>query len=104
MDFQQRVINLVNRVKVGHYPELTGFRVTQGDFPSDFALINVVARRVCSVTKKHEVQHGRRWIVEAGWTDEAILGTMLKAVLTFEEHEIRERFTLDGKPIYNPHH
>jgi hypothetical protein len=36
-------------------------------------------------------------------TDAEILGTALKAVLTAEEHEARERFLYLGRAVYGPH-
>jgi hypothetical protein len=29
--------------------------------------------------------------------------TLLKAAITWEEHELREKFRLDGRAIFNPH-
>lgn len=50
-----------------------------------------------------EVQHGRKWLLSEYMTKSEIVQTALKAVLTAEEHETREKFTVDGRAIFNPH-
>lgn len=47
---------------------------------------------------------GRWWVVQDTDTENQIVNTLLKAVLTYVEHEHRERFTLDGETIYEPNH
>lgn len=46
---------------------------------------------------------GRRWLVEREASESDVVRTLLKAVLTWEEHEIRERFLFDGRRIFDPH-
>lgn len=50
-----------------------------------------------------EPMTGRIWLINP-WADESeVLRTLLKAALTWEEHELREQFRFDGKLIFNPH-
>lgn len=46
---------------------------------------------------------GRKWRVSMHMTHDEIIMTALKAVLTAEEHEARERFFYKGRPIFGPH-
>lgn len=47
--------------------------------------------------------HGRKWMLSKHMTKSEIVQTALKAVLTAEEHEARERFKFLGEPIFGPH-
>ena len=46
---------------------------------------------------------GRRWLIERGATEAEVVRTVLKASLTWEEHELRERFRFDDRQIFDPH-
>jgi hypothetical protein len=46
---------------------------------------------------------GRKWRLSAFMTDSEVVQTALKAVLTAEEHEAREKFTYRGRAIFGPH-
>lgn len=46
---------------------------------------------------------GRKWYVSWRATDSEITQTCLKAVLTAEEHEAREKFLVDGRAVFGPH-
>jgi len=48
-------------------------------------------------------QHGRKWMLSKWMTKSEIVQTALKAVLTAEEHEARERFKYRGRRIFGPH-
>ncbi len=48
-------------------------------------------------------QAGRKWALSRHMTKSEIVQTVFKAVLTAEEHEIRERFSYNGRPIFGPH-
>jgi hypothetical protein len=48
-------------------------------------------------------QKGRKWFLSPYMTKSEVVQTALKAVLTAEEHEARERFTYKGKCIFGPH-
>ncbi|MBL7825125.1 MAG: nucleoside 2-deoxyribosyltransferase domain-containing protein [Saprospiraceae bacterium] len=50
-----------------------------------------------------EEMSGRCWLIDPSATEDEVVRTLLKAALTWEEHEIRERFLFDGKPIFHPH-
>lgn len=46
---------------------------------------------------------GRKWRLSVYMTDVELLQTALKAVLTAEEHEARERFHYRGVALFGPH-
>ena len=46
---------------------------------------------------------GRKWRMSMHMTTSEIVQTALKAVLTAEEHETRERFQYKGRAIFGPH-
>lgn len=46
---------------------------------------------------------GRKWRVSMHMTASEIVSTALKAVLTAEEHEARERFLYRGRAVFGPH-
>lgn len=47
---------------------------------------------------------GRYWMIDPADSEDQVKNTMLKAVLTYIEHEARERFLIDGKPLYESRH
>jgi hypothetical protein len=47
--------------------------------------------------------NGRKWHIAPTATRAEIVRTALKAALTWQEHETRERFTYRGKPVFGPH-
>ena len=46
---------------------------------------------------------GRKWRMSMHMTRSEIVQTALKAVLTAEEHEARERFLYRGRAVFGPH-
>lgn len=58
---------------------------------------------LCAVKKIYERQYSRRWLISPAMTKSEIIQTAFKAVLTAEEHEVRESFTYKGQAIFNPH-
>ncbi|MBL9174227.1 MAG: hypothetical protein JNL10_11875 [Verrucomicrobiales bacterium] len=46
---------------------------------------------------------GRRWLIERGASESDVVRTLLKAVLTWQEHEIREQFLFEGRRVFDPH-
>jgi hypothetical protein len=46
---------------------------------------------------------GRRWWLSPEMTESELVQTALLAAITAEEHETRERFTYQGKRVFNPH-
>lgn len=49
------------------------------------------------------IQHGRKWKLSRFMTKSEIVQTAFKAILTAEEHEVRERFRYRGAAIFGPH-
>lgn len=58
----------------------------------------------CNVTGEPMSWNGRKWRLSQHMTDSEIVQTMLKAVLTAQEHEAREGFLYRGKAIFDPHY
>lgn len=54
-------------------------------------------------TGEVESWSGRKWQLSTHMTDSEIVQTALKAVLTAEEHEAREKFLYRGRAIFGPH-
>lgn len=48
-------------------------------------------------------QKGRKWALSPYMTKSEVVQTAFKAILTAEEHEIREKFTYKGMTIFGPH-
>ena len=48
-------------------------------------------------------QHGRKWLISPYMTKNELIQTAFKAILTAEEHEVRENFMYNGKRILGPH-
>jgi hypothetical protein len=46
---------------------------------------------------------GRPWFVHRSEPPNQVVQTLLKAALTWEEHEAREHFRFAGQPIFDPH-
>ncbi len=60
----------------------------------------------CSVTGKQEIQIqiSREWYLDPNdLTEDSIVRTIHKAILSAEEHEVNEKFKYKGKRIFNPH-
>lgn len=59
----------------------------------------------CNMNAGEEyTQSGRKWMLSYHMTDDEVVSTALKAVLTANEHEVREQFKWRGQPIYRPHY
>lgn len=50
-----------------------------------------------------EYQKSRKWMLSPYMTKSEVVQTAFKAILTAEEHEVRENFTYRNKPIFGPH-
>lgn len=48
-------------------------------------------------------QSGRKWLVSKWAVAGEVLQTAFMAVLTFEEHEVRENFRYKGRAVFGPH-
>lgn len=86
-----RADRLINHITYKH-----GYTITFG-YAGSSVYIRVRA------TLDGEVQKGRKWLIEDEMTDTEIVLTILKAILTFEEHEAREAFRYKGARIFGPH-
>lgn len=51
-----------------------------------------------------EMQHCRKWRLSPHMTRSEVVQTALKAVLSAEEHEAREKFLYLGESIFSPHY
>ena len=58
---------------------------------------------VCNRTGEQYYNGGRKWDLSYHMTESEIVFTIWKAVLTFTEHELREKFHYKGKKIFDPH-
>ncbi len=46
---------------------------------------------------------GRWWLIEPGASESDVVRTAFKAAITWEEHELRERFLYKGAAVFGPH-
>lgn len=65
--------------------------------------LQVAARDFDVRTDEPIVWSGRKWRVSMHMTESEIVQTALKAALTAEEHETREKFLYNGRAIFGPH-
>jgi hypothetical protein len=47
--------------------------------------------------------HGGRYLLEPDASASQVVLRVFKALLAYEEHELREGFLLDGQPVLGPH-
>lgn len=66
--------------------------------------LQVTAELPCNATGVMETQKGRKWLLSQWMTESEVVQTALMAALAFEEHELRERFTWQGRAIYDGHY
>lgn len=71
--------------------------------PGVWTLRVVEADGIDNVTGERMEWAGRRWLLSQHMTDGEIAQTILKAILTAVEHEVRELLKFDGLAIFNPH-
>ena len=71
--------------------------------PKEF-YIQVSAEREHVVRPGTFLCKGRKWRLSEHMTKSEIVQTALKAVLAFEEHEVRENFKYRGQAIFDPHY
>ncbi|MBI2690296.1 MAG: nucleoside 2-deoxyribosyltransferase domain-containing protein [Acidobacteria bacterium] len=76
------------------------FRAEQID--SGF-LLHISAAIPDALTQRIQDYTGRKWHIDPHASRGEIVRTALKAALTWQEHETRERFTYRGKAIFGPH-
>jgi hypothetical protein len=92
----QRLMGLLDRISLPGYdfvPEAADRHLT----------VRIEKTETNQQTGQAEAMAGRRWVVERNATEGEVVRTLLKAALTWEEHELRERFRLDGRLVGNPH-
>jgi hypothetical protein len=67
------------------------------------AFIQYAKETPCSQTGQRTTQRGRKWYISRFMTEDEIFRTCLLAVRVFEEHEVYERFRVDGRRYLGPH-
>jgi hypothetical protein len=65
--------------------------------------LKVVCMAADRNTGQQELQHGRKWYLSEHMPDDEIIKTAFAAYDRFIDHEAKEGFKIDGKPIFNPH-
>jgi hypothetical protein len=91
-----RLQAILRRVSVPGYtflPEATGGQL----------LVRIRKEETNQTSGQAETMVGRRWLIEREATEAEVVRTVLKASLTWEEHELRERFRFDDRQIFDPH-
>ena len=66
-------------------------------------LIELVCEEQDAQTAAPELLHGRKWHVPAAANASDLVRTAFKAVVTWQEHEAREKFLYRGVPVFGPH-
>ncbi len=87
------VLNDVN------YPGVTFLTRMDGERP----YLQVEAQVACSATGDVKTQRGRKWFLSPHMTRSEVVQTAFKAVMAWEEHEVREKFQYRGKAVFGPH-
>ena len=59
---------------------------------------------ICNVTGKPMKWKSRKWFLTPYMTKSEIIQTAFKAVLTAQEHEVREQFKYCGLSVFDPHY
>jgi hypothetical protein len=57
----------------------------------------------CAHRETRTLQFSRKWYISCFSTPSEVVHTAFKAVLTAEEHEVREAFCYKGEAIFGPH-
>lgn len=65
--------------------------------------LKIVFKGACAETGRAELQHGRKWYLSPHMTRSEVVATAFKAILTAEEHEVREHFKYKGAAVFGPH-
>ncbi len=66
--------------------------------------LQVTQVAMCNVAGDAYQVRGRKWRLSRHMTRSEVVQTALKAILTAEEHEVRERFKYRGRSIFDPHY
>jgi hypothetical protein len=84
---------LLREVHIKGYPELI-FKIGQD---SDYYWLQVRNEQLVGI------EGGRKWRLSIHMTDSEVIQTAFKALFAWFEHEVREAFLFNGKPIFGPH-
>jgi hypothetical protein len=93
---QQRLKEILQKVDIPGYQFLC-HRV------ADAFAIQVCKVETNCLTGTPEEMTGRLWWISPGASTAEVVRTAFKAALTWEEHELRERFRYEGQQVLNPH-
>jgi hypothetical protein len=55
------------------------------------------------VTGELDIQRGRKWYLSSFMRKSEVVMTAFKAIMTAEEHEVREGFRYRGRRVFSPH-
>lgn len=91
-----RFVDVLEQVEFPGYD----FEVVVGMIDVD---LRVVVDGKCNVSGEPWEWKGRRWRLSRYMTDGEIVQTAFLAIKTAEEHELRDKFTYRGVPIFGPH-
>jgi hypothetical protein len=97
--FVIRVRQVLDRLR---YKDWT-FTVTAINSEPDFVYLRAKFAAPDAESGAPTGQLGRRWLLGPEMTASDIVRTAFMAVLTAEEHEARENFLFDGRPVLGPH-
>lgn len=102
--YLQEVEDILAQVKYKDVEFKAGTIDDDDDDDSDFYLfLQCAGWEADNVTGEAKLFFGRKWLIPTPITKTDIVNTAFKAVMTWEEHEIREQFKYRGKSIYQPH-
>lgn len=91
-----RLKNILERI------QLPGFHFTAARIGSKFC-IQIKQETINTNTGQPEQMEGRQWLLDPAASEAEVVRTVLKAALTWQEHELREEFRLDNRQIFYPH-
>lgn len=80
-----------------------GFKFVVSATPKGDYFLQIQNYEKCSETGEPKLWNGRKWLLEDSMTEDDIVRTAFMAVLTWQEHEARERFLVHGRAIFGPH-
>lgn len=80
-----------------------GKQIRSANHPEGRMFIQIYQDTICNRTGKPYRDGGRKWDISGFATVSEVVFTVWKALLTFEEHELREQFLYKGKCILDPH-
>lgn len=71
--------------------------------PEGRIFLQIFQDTICNRTGEAYRDGGRKWDISSHATTSEVVFTIWKALLTFQEHELREQFKYKGKRILDPH-